>query len=266
MLIDVHCHLDHKLYEKDLKEVIVRAKKAGVGVIVTNGVEFHTNEVSLELAERFNIVQPALGLYPQDALDRESEKENFELGEKKNIKEIIEQIEKNREKIVAIGEVGLDLYNGKDINTQYSDLQELINISIKLNKPIILHSRKAEKQLLNFLKEFHIKSDKVILHCFSGNSKLIEEAIKEGYNFSVPTNLIRSDSFKNLVKLVPLSKLFTETDGPYLSPYKNEDKSFNRNESSYIRESIKIIAEIKQISEKDVEKQIEDNFDRVFFK
>jgi len=266
MLIDVHCHLDHKLYEKDLKEVIERAKKAGVGVIVTNGVEFNTNELSLELAGKYSIVQPALGLYPEDALDRELEEENFELGEKRGIKEIIHQIEKNTEKVIAIGEVGLDLFNGKDINSQKESLGELIRLTIKLNKPIILHSRKAEKQLLDFLKEFNIKADKVILHCFSGNSKLIKQAVDEGYNFSVPTNLVRSDSFKNLVNLVPLNKLFTETDGPYLSPYKNEDKTFNRNESSYIVESIKEIAKIKNLSEKEVEKQIEENFDRVFFK
>jgi TatD DNase family protein len=211
-------------------------------------------------------VQPALGLYPEDALDRELEKENFKLGEKKGLKEIIAQIERNKESVIAIGEVGLDLFNGKNLNEQKEHLGELITLSIKLNKPIILHSRKAENQLLQFLKEFHIKSDKVILHCFSGNSNLIKQAIQEGYNFSVPTNLVRSDSFKNLVSLVPLNKLFTETDGPYLSPYKNEDKSFSRNEPAFIVESIKEIARIKNLQEKEVEKQIEENFDRVFFK
>ena len=102
------------------------------------------------------------------------------------------------------------------------------------------------------------------MHCFSGKKALIREAIKRGYIFSIPTNIVRSSSFKQLVKICPLQQIFTETDGPYLSPFKNEDKSFNRNEPSNIKESIKIIAEIKMISEKDVEKALEDNFKRVF--
>ena len=263
MLIDVHCHLDHKLYEKELDKVIERAKKSGVKIIVTNGVEFNTNEISLRLAEKYDIVKAALGYYPEDALDREAEIENFNLSSK-GINEVLVQIETNKDKIIAIGEVGLDLFHGKNITIQKEHLGKLVNLAIKLNKPIILHSRKAEKELIGFIKEFKINPDKVILHCFSGNSTLIKQAIAEGYNFSVPTNLVRSDSFKSLVNLVPLNKLFTETDGPYLSPYKNEDKTFNRNESAYIIESIKEIAKIKNLQVEQVESQIEDNFKRVF--
>ena len=116
------------------------------------------------------------------------------------------------------------------------------------------------------VKEYRgkIKSEKIILHCFCGKKALIREAVKKGYCFSIPTNIVRSSSFKQLVKICPIEQIFTETDGPYLSPFKNEDKSFNRNEPGYIKESIKIIAEVKQISEEEVEQILEKNFKRVF--
>ncbi len=270
MLIDSHCHLDHFHYKADLDSVIKRAKAADVKFILTNGVDYETNLLSLKLSEKYPIIKVALGFYPQDALDREAyfenekNKTNVLQKSEKNLKDNLRLIEENKEKIIAIGEIGLDLYHGKDIEKQKKDLKELIKLSIKLDKPIILHTRKAEKETLELLKEVNINPDKVVLHCFSGNKKIIKEAIDTGYNFSIPTNIVRAENFQDLVEICPLNKILTETDGPYLSPFKNEDASFNRNEPAYIKESIKTIAKIKKISEKDIEDQIFNNFKRIF--
>lgn len=259
MLVDVHCHLDHILYKKDIDKVIERAKNV---IIITNGVEYNTNEIALELSKKYPNVKASLGLYPEDALDRETEKENFNLGEKRNINDILKQIESNKDRIIAIGEVGLDLFHGKDIKKQEESLSKLINLAIKLDKPVCLHSRKAEKELLDFLEKFKISPDKIILHCFSGNSSLIKKAVERGYNFSIPSNVTRSDSFKNLVKLAPINKILTETDGPYLSPIKSTE--FIRNEPISVKEGLKIIAKIKNITENQAENIIFENYKRIY--
>lgn len=269
MLIDSHCHLDHFYYKKDLSEIIARAKKANVKYIITNGIDYETNLESLKIAEKYpQIVKLALGFYPTDALDREYDEENKKgadnIHSKKTIEDSIALIEQNKDKIIAIGEIGLDLYTGKNLSAQLKTLDKMIKLAIKLNKPIILHTRKAEKETLDFLEQFNLAPEKVILHCFSGKQSLVTQAIKKGYIFSIPTNLVRAESFQHLVSICPLNQILTETDGPYLSPFKNEDKSFNRNEPSYIKESIKIIAKIKNLKEEQVEKQVLDNFERVF--
>jgi TatD DNase family protein len=267
MLIDVHCHLDHYMYKKDLKDVLARAQKLGIKVIAA-GIDSYTNKLCLEIAEKYNNVFVSFGFYPADSLDREGYYEENPDAKITNVDEEIELIRKQKDnkKFVAIGEVGLDLFTGKDIEKQKQDFRKLIQLAIELDKPIVIHSRDAEAEALTVLEEYtsKIKPQKVILHCFSGKKALIREAVKKGYCFSIPTNIVRSSSFKQLVKIAPIEQIFTETDGPYLSPFKNEDKSFNRNEPANIVESIKVIAEVKQISQKDAEKALEDNFKRVF--
>jgi TatD DNase family protein len=270
MLIDIHCHLDHFYYKDDLNKIIKRAEKENI-LIVTNGVDFHTNNFSLELAKKHKNIKAALGFYPEDALDREvyfeEQKNNAEINtgsSKKGIKDVLEQMEKHKNEFIAFGEIGLDLFNGKKIEEQKQKLGEIIKFAVKLNKPLILHSRKAERELLEFLKEFGLNPDKVILHCFSGRKSLIKEAVERGYNFSIPTNIARNETFQFIVQTASLSKLFTETDAPYLSPYKNPDGSFNRNEPINVKETIKFMAKIKNLPEAEIERQIFDNFKRVF--
>jgi TatD DNase family protein len=264
MLIDSHCHLDHHYYEKDLNQVIERAKKANIAFILTNGIDYKTNIISLELSNKYSpIVKPILGFYPQDALDRE-EYFKDKNKDKKTLNDTIKLIKENKDKILAIGEIGLDLHNGKNIKQQSEDFKKLIKLAIELDKPIIVHTRKAEKEALELIKESKIHSQQVILHCFSANKELVKQAISEDYNFSIPTNITRAENFQELVKICPLNHILTETDGPYLSPFKNEDKSFNRNEPAYIKESIKKIAELKNITPKEAEDKIFENFKRIF--
>ena len=269
MLIDSHCHLDHFYYKKDLDQVIERAKKAGVKIILTNGIDYETNMAALKIAEKYpEIVRVSLGVYPPDALDREYEEENKKgasnILSEKTINENIKLIEKNKDKIIGIGEIGLDLYTGKNITEQLEILDKMMKLAIKLNKPVTIHTRKAEKEILDYLEAHRSNPDKIILHCFSANRTLIQRAINKGYIFSIPTNVVRSEAFQHVVSICPITQILTETDGPYLSPFKNEDGSFNRNESGYIRESIKTIAKIKNLSEEQVENQIQKNFERIF--
>ncbi|MCB9358826.1 TatD family hydrolase [Candidatus Woesearchaeota archaeon] len=257
MIVDTHIHLDEKRYDKDRENVIDRSIASGVKKIITVGLNHKTNLKSLELAERYAIVEAALGWYPFDAADKDEQHTT-------TIEEEIEFIKENRKKIVAIGEIGLDKFTGKDIETQKKHFRKMVDLAIELDRPITIHSRKAEKETIEVLKESKIKPDKVIMHCFSGKKALIDQCIELGYNFSIPTNIVRAQNFQQLVEKCPIKRLLTETDGPYLSPYKNEDESFNRNEPSYIKETIKKIAEIKGITEIDCENQIFMNYQRIF--
>jgi len=251
LLVDVHAHLDLKEFDSDLDEVIKRAETAGVKAIISNGLNPESNRKTLELSRKYKIVKPAFGLYPNDAL-KLTEKE---------IESELNFIEKNKDKIAAIGEVGLDYKFCEDKKQQEKQKQifiKLIELSKKIKKPIIIHSRKAEQDVIDILENSDAK--KVVLHCFSGKLKLIKRAAELGYYFSIPTNITHSQHFQKLAELVDINKILTETDAPYLSPYKNR-----RNESSFITEAIKKIAEIKNISINEIANNIFMNYQNLFF-
>lgn len=250
LLVDVHAHLDLEEFDSDLDDVIKRAEKAGIKAIISNGINPESNRKTLELSKKYKIVKPALGLYPDDAI---------KLTEKQ-IQDELNFIEKNKDKIIAIGEVGLDYKFCK--KKQEQELQKevflkIINLCKKINKPIIVHSRKAEPDVIKLLENSDAK--KVILHCFSGNLKLVKIAEDLSYSFSIPTNITYSQHFQKLAEIVDINRLLTETDSPYLSPYKNR-----RNEPSFIIEAIKKIAEIKNISINETANNIFMNYQKIF--
>ena len=247
MIVDVHCHLDFEEFDKDRDEVIERAKKNNVKVIISNGTNLEKNKKVLELSKKYDIVKPAFGLYPTEAESMSEEK----------INETLEFIEKNNP--VAIGEIGLDLKYGKDLEKQKKVFKKLINLSKNLDIPIIIHSWKAEKETIDFLKENEAK--KVILHCFCGNAELTKEAEELGYLFSIPATIVKSKTFRKLAKRIQLKSNLTETDAPLLSPYEGK-----RNEPSFIKETIRKIAELKHISEEELEKIIFMNYQNLFAK
>ena len=287
MLIDVHCHLDHHYYNGKLDDIIKRAKEAGIKKIITSGIDNKTNKIALDLSKKYDIVEASLGRYPEDALDREGYYEHNPEAKPSTLEEDKIFFTEHKDEFVAIGEVGLDLYHGKDLELQKKSFRTMIDLSIKLNKPIVIHTRKAEKETLDVLDEYLENSElniekkkknptfrlkksetlnpkKVILHCFSGKKKIIERAIENKFNFSIPANITRNFQFQYIVENASLTQILTETDGPYLSPFKNEDASFNLNESANVRETIIEIAKIKKITEEECINQIFMNYQKIF--
>ncbi|MBL7147477.1 MAG: TatD family hydrolase [Nanoarchaeota archaeon] len=251
MLVDVHAHLD--LYEQgEIDEVIKRAKKNNVKYILTSGLNIETNKISLELSKKYNIVYSSLGIYPPDALQRETkEKKEF------NLNQELEFIKKNKNNFLSIGEIGLDYLNNPNKELQKKVFNEILSLAEKLNKPVIIHSRKAEKDCIDILENFKLK--KIIMHCFNGNFKLVKKIQDNKWFFSIPTNIVRLLHFQHIVKQIPLEQLLTETDSPFLSPYKEK-----RNEPGFIVETIKKISEIKNLSKKETENKIYSNFQKIF--
>jgi len=252
LFIDIHCHLDFKGLIERLDKVINNAKKAGLKRIITSGITPETNKKVLEIAAKYDIVKPSFGLYPMDALTRETNEPNvFDVDKE------LEFWHKNKDKFISIGEVGLDYKNGKDKAMQKAVFEKVLETAKKLNKPIIIHSRKAELDALDILESSGYK--KVIMHCFSGRKHLVKRAYDLGYYFSIPTNVVRLQQFQDMVKEIDINHLFCETDAPFLSPFKDK-----RNEPAFVIESYKKIAEIKGMTLEEVEKNIWMNFEKLF--
>lgn len=243
MLVDVHCHLHFKEIISDIDNILKRAKENNFSAILNSGTSLESNKITLELSKKYDLIKSSLGIYPTEI---------------KDINKEIEFIEKNKKQIWAIGEVGLDFKEAKNFEEQKKNFLKIIDLAERINKPIIIHSRKGEKEVLDLLETSKLK--KVILHCFSGNFNLIKRAIDLNYSFSIPPVIVRLEHFQKLVELSPSTKLLTESDAPFLSPYKGQ-----YNEPSFIKETIKHIAKIKKITEEETEKIVFMNFQKIFY-
>lgn len=252
MKIDVHCHLDLKQFEKDLPEAIERAGKAGVGKIIQNSLNPESIRASLALAEIYDSVKLALGLYPVDALKLNDEQIDSQVNLIRN------QIRENP-KVIAIGEVGLDYHWVKDRKDHLREKRifgKFIALAEETKRPLIIHSRESEQDAFDML---HSSNAKAIFHCFNGNLQLAKKAEENGYFFSIPASITFLKHFQELVQQTDMKQLFCETDAPYMSPHRGK-----RNEPAFVAESYKKIAEIKKMSIEDVEDAILKNFEEVF--
>ncbi len=246
MYIDVHCHIESY---RDIKEVVERARNAGVGLILNNSIDLKSMKKSLALSDWFNEIKVAVGLDPIECL-------------KLNDSEIdgtIDFICMNKDKIIAIGEVGIDLKWSDELQRQKKVFLRQVKLAKELDLPLIIHSRKAEEEVIKILEENQCK--KVIMHCFTGNLSLVERCVKNNWVLSIPTNVVFSKTFAEIVKKVPIKNLLCETDSPYFHPFRGR-----RNEPCYVVESYRKIAEIKGLELADVEEQIFENFKRMFIK
>jgi TatD DNase family protein len=258
-LLDIHAHLESSRF-KNLNKIIEDAKKAGIRTIIQSGVNPTTNRESLKIKEKYpDIIKCSFGLYPLDVIAKDLENaqdDDMRHVEKFEIDDELKWIEQHENDCVAVGEVGLDYQvinkDEKSIELQKKAFEKIIKFAKKINKPLIIHSRKAEADVIEILEKHNFNN--VIMHCFSGKKGLIKRGIENGYFFSVPPIIARLHHFENLVKLVPLTQLLTETDSPYLSPTAGEI-----NEPANVTVTIKKISEIKDISEEEVAKAIWEN-------
>lgn len=238
MLVDVHAHLE--LCRK-VDNVVGRAKNM---FIIANGLDPKSNRTCLLYGKDYKNVRAALGLYPSNAL-------------KMSIKEIdseIDFIRRIRSEIIGIGEVGIDFtYNQH--SKQIKVFKKMIDLAMELNVPLIVHSRKAEKEAVEILAEK--KAKKVIMHCFNGNFKLVRKILDNGWMFSIPLTVIRSEHFQKIAEEAPINNLLTETDSPYLGFEKE-------NEPCNVRFIVEKIASIKKMSIQQAEEKLFLNCERVF--
>eukprot|EP01035_Chromulina_nebulosa_P020214 gene20214-26243_t len=263
---DAHAHLIHEQFEGEEDIMAVKCSEAGLEYIVVNGLEPESNRKILLYSEKFSNILPACGIYPIDAMCNAIEpsewKQPFPPPTKFNVDSEIEFIHHlaKEKKIIAIGECGLDRYYiDTPITNQEQErvLRELMRIGKQYDIPLILHTRKAEEKVLQMLiEEKVVKAD---FHCFCGKVKLGVRIAQAGYYLSIPSAVERVDSFQKLVAALPIDKILTETDCPYMGP----DKGV-RNDPTTVPRGVAAIAKVKNITENEMKIQIRNNFKTLF--
>lgn len=259
ILVDVHAHMDMPHFAHDLDEVIQRAKNAGMAAIISQGVHHASNKKTLELAAKYPLIKPALGLYPLNAPNVVVHSEDDDDFDRHSVSvdETLKFIKEHGKEIAAIGEVGIDLKYSDDEQQQIANFTKILRLSNQIKKPVIIHSRKAEKLVLDILED--AKHKLAVMHCFSGSKKLIKRAIEMKLPLTVTSNANRLQHFQMVAREVPLGQLFTETDAPYLSPLPGE-----RNEPMHVQYAIDVIAKEKGMTAAEVARSIYMNYQRTF--
>ncbi|HJP18072.1 MAG TPA: YchF/TatD family DNA exonuclease [Nitrospinota bacterium] len=252
MLIDSHVHLEMPQFDEDRKEVINRFLVNGVGLIINIGSSLENSKKAVELARKHKFIYATVGIHPHDIKNANAQTYAE-----------IETLLKN-EKVVAVGETGLDYYkNYSPHNVQVEGFKRHIQIAKKHNKPIIVHCREAEDEVLSILKNESAKEIGGIIHCFSGSMQFADECLNLGFYISFSGNITypKAKNLREVVKIVPSDRLLIETDAPFLSP---QSKRGKRNEPAFVQYVAEKVAELKILSREDVERNISRNIHRLF--
>ncbi len=252
-MIDSHCHLDHEPLLSDLTNVIQRSKDIGIEKLLTISTSFESFTRIKEIINVDEMIYGTIGIHPH-----ESSKDII------TSKEIVKNL-REYSKIIGIGETGLDFfYNNSEKDKQISSFKQHIEASIETNKPLIVHSRDAEKETFEILNDYKNEKIKILMHCFTGSKEFSEKLLTLNSYFSASgiitfknsTNL--QDTFKSL----PLDNILIETDSPFLAPVPNRGK---KNEPSFIDFTATKLADIKKISKFELIQKTTNNFNNLFF-
>ena len=252
-MIDSHCHLDHEPLFNNINEILLRAKIVGLKKLLTISTSNQSFENILKIIEIDEIIYGTYGIHPHETKNNKVTK-----------KVIIENIKKHP-KIIGIGETGLDFYyNHSQKDEQINSFKKHIEASIEINLPIIVHSRNAELETFAILNEYRNQKPKILMHCFTGSYEFFKEMEKLNSYFSA-SGIITFDNSLDLQKTfskIPNSKLLVETDSPFLAPIPMRGK---KNEPSFIKYTLKKLADLKGIGESEIEDVTSKNFENLFF-
>ncbi|MGI6713780.1 MAG: TatD family hydrolase [Bacilli bacterium] len=253
MLIDTHAHLNDHKFKNILSEVINRAQKEQVKKIIVVGWDEASSRKAIELAHHYSFIYAAVGFHPENL-------KNIDDESLRRIKELAQD-----EKVVAIGEIGLDYYWSKDENSRLRQREyfvKQIHIANEIQKPIIVHSREASLDTYNILRE-NIPTYQGVMHCYSGSKEMALQYIELGLYISLagPVTFKNAKTPKEVAEVVPLEWLLIETDCPYLAPHPYRGQL---NECSLIPLVAKEISAIKKLSLEEVAQQTSANAERLF--
>jgi len=247
--VDAHIHLSDFEYNEKVGKIVEDARQSNVVALVSNSMNLQTSFLSLRLAEEYpSLVYAALGIHPWNVT-------NLSPNEIKDVTNLIFQ---KKEKVVAVGEVGLDFQYARSKELQDSQLRifnEMLRTAEKLSLPVIIHSRGTTPQIMNLLPSYGVK--KILLHWFSRPIGLLPQIVDCGYYITEGPPAVYSSGTREIIRRIPLTNLLTETDGPvrFGGPFKGE-----MTKPSFIPIVVKAIAQIKDMKEAEVADQIFQNF------
>lgn len=243
MLFDTHAHYDDARYDEDREELLAHLKDAGVDKVVNISAGWKGLLDTLDLIEAYPWIYGTVGIHPCDIAD---------LNEDRLLKM---QEYCRKDKIVAVGEIGLDYYWEKDpeVRQQQKDaFVRQLDLAIEAGLPVVIHSRDAARDTFDIMKEKHAGTTGGVIHCYSGSPEMAAEYVKMGYYLGIGgvVTFKNAKTLKRVVETIPLEHLVLETDAPYLSPEPYRGK---RNSSAYLRYVAEEIARLKGISVQEVE-------------
>lgn len=247
-MIDTHAHINTVEFDDKINLIIDNAKKANLKNIFAVGMDYETSLKAINLSKQFEMVYATVGIHPSYVNDSDHNKLNDLY---------------NNEKVVAVGEIGLDYYWTSDNKElQEKVFEEQIQKAIKLNLPIIIHTRNSFIESYKIVKKYQGQVTGVF-HCFTGTVEEAKMILDLGFYLGVdgPVTFKNAANIKDIVKFTPLSKLLIETDSPYLAPTPYRGK---KNEPSYLPFIAKEIALIKNVSFEEVVEQTTNNAIKLF--
>jgi TatD DNase family protein len=251
-MIDSHCHLDHEPLNENLSDVISRSKNVGITKLLTICTTFDSFESIKSIVRKDKMIYGTYGIHPHETTNNKVDKQT-----------IIRSVNEN-ERIIGIGETGLDFfYNHSDKNSQISSFKAHIEASIELDKPIIIHSRDAEKETFEILSSYKNKNLKILMHCFTGSLEFSKKLLTLDAFFSASGIITfkNSTELQNTFKTIPLEKLLIETDSPFLAPIPMRGK---KNEPSFIKYTLEKLSILKETTIEKMSKITTDNFNKLF--
>jgi len=251
-LIDTHAHLNlTDSYKKDLKEVIQRAKEAGVSKIINVGIDLKTSIQALELAYQYQGLYATAGIHPHEV--RKVTEETYA-----TLRALLQD-----QKMVAVGEIGLDYAKEYSPRAQQQEhfLHQLA-LAKELKLPVVIHSRDASPDIMDLLKQE--LPEKFVFHCYAGSVEEAREILDLGGYISI-TGIVtfpKAENIRRIVRFVPLDRLMVETDCPFLTPVPHRGK---RNEPAFVKFVAEAVAQVKGISLEECARQTTENA-RLFFR
>tara|TARA_Y100001968_G_scaffold202659_1_gene186086 strand:- start:163 stop:954 length:792 start_codon:yes stop_codon:yes gene_type:complete len=253
-IIDSHCHIVFSNFDEDREKVAQRWRSQGVKALLHACVEPSEIPAIKSIADQFQEIRYSVGVHPLDIHHWKPETLS-----------ILKNAVLDDSRVVAIGELGLDLYKAENLSDQLSILMPQLNLAVELNLPVIVHCRDAAKEMLEV---FSVLSDdcrcpKGVMHCWSGNVKEMRKFLDLGFYISFSGNV----TFKNAIdihecaKEVPLGRFLVETDSPFLSPTPHRGK---RNEPSFVKHVVTRISEIRGVSFSEIAEKSTQNARELF--
>ena len=251
-MIDSHCHLDFEPLLGNLDKVLKRSKDIGIKKILTICTTLNSFIKIKDIVNRDEIIFGTYGIHPHEVKNN-----------KVDSKTIINEISNNN-KIIGIGETGLDFfYNHSEKSDQIKSFEVHIEAALRLKIPLIIHSRNAEKEMLDIFNNYRNENLKILMHCYTGSKKFAEKLMSLNAYFSASGIITfkNSKEIQETFKFIPLDKLLIETDSPYLAPEPHRGK---KNEPSFVIHTAEKLANLKDVPSIELINKTSLNFENLF--
>lgn len=247
MFTDTHCHISKEYYD-NIKSVLDNAKKNGINRVINNGCDKLSNDEVLELTSIYPNMYGAIGIHP----------EFVDTYTKEDLRDLENNLSNN--KIIAIGEIGLDYHYTKDNKARQIELFEIqLKLAEAYNLPVIVHSREATEDTINSLKKYKVTG---VIHSFSGSYETANIYIKMGFLLGINGVItFKNSKLKEVISKLDLKNIVLETDSPYLTPEPNRGK---KNEPAHVSDIASFLCDLKDITKNELSIITNENIKRIF--